>query len=42
MKGKLEEFDKEKGLFKSIYCGDCKQRKVCGKLDQSFCCLCQY
>ena len=42
MKGKLEEFDKEKGLFKSIYCGDCKQRKVCGKLDQSFCFLCQY
>ena len=42
MKGNLKEFDKEKTLFKSIYCGDCKQRKVCGKLDQSFCCPCQY
>jgi hypothetical protein len=42
MKGNWKEFDKEKRLFKTIYCGGCKQRKVCGKLDQSFCCLCQY
>ena|ERR1700753_639400 len=42
MKGNLKEFDKEKNLFKSVYCGGCKQVKVCGKLDQSFCCPCQY
>ena len=33
---------KEKHLFKTIYCGECKQRKSCGKLSRAFCCSCQF
>lgn len=42
MKGNWKYFDKEKGLFKTIYCGECKQRRVCGKLNPEYCCSCQY
>ena len=42
MKGKLKEFDKEKRLFKTVYCLDCKQVKVCGKVSLEYCCSCAY
>jgi len=42
MKGWDKENHKQKHLFKSIYCGECKQRKSCGKLSRAFCCSCQY
>jgi hypothetical protein len=42
MIGKLKEFDKEKRLFKSVYCLDCKQVKVCGKISLEYCCSCTY
>ena len=29
-------------IFRNYYCLECKQRKPCRKLDQSFCCPCQY
>lgn len=37
-----KEQRKQKNLFKSYYCPNCRQQKSCGKLDQSFCCSCQY
>ena len=42
MKGWDKENHKQKHLFKSIYCGECRQRKSCGKLSRAFCCSCQY
>ena len=42
MKDWDKENHKQKHLFKSIYCGECKQRKSCGKLSRAFCCPCQY
>ena len=37
-----KENKREKTLFKSYYCLDCKQIKVCGKLDTEICCSCYY
>lgn len=42
MKDLLNEINREKNLFKSYYCGGCKQRKPCGKLNQGLCCPCQF
>jgi|SRR6185437_2463684 len=42
MKGNLKEFDREKRLFKTVYCLECKQVKVCRKLDTEICCSCAY
>ncbi len=42
MKGLLKETSQEKDLFKSIYCLDCQQVKVCGKLSLEYCCPCSY
>jgi hypothetical protein len=38
----LKENNREKHLFKSYFCSNCKQRKVCGKLDPEICCTCYY
>jgi hypothetical protein len=42
MKGLLKETSQGKDLFKSIYCLDCQQVKVCGKLSLEYCCPCSY
>jgi len=42
MNPNLKDQSKQKHLFKSIYCGKCKQRKSCGKLSRAFCCSCQF
>jgi len=42
MTGKLKEIDKEKRLFKTVYCLDCKQVKICGKVNLEYCCACAY
>jgi hypothetical protein len=45
---KPKDYRKEKTLFKSYYCSNCKQRKPCGKLNdwdsewKSYCCHCYY
>lgn len=33
---------KQHHLFRSIYCLDCQQVKVCGKLNLEYCCPCVY
>ena len=37
-----KENNKQKYLFKSIHCWECKQKKSCGKLDEKkiYCCAC--
>jgi hypothetical protein len=42
MKGEWREIDKEKTLFKTVYCLNCKQAKVCGKTSLEYCCSCTY
>ena len=42
MRDLLNKSQRERHLFKSIYCGGCKQRKSCGKLSAEYCCPCQY
>jgi len=42
MKENWKEFDKEKRLFKSVYCLDCKQVKTCRKISLEYCCACVY
>lgn len=42
MKRYWKEFDKENNLFKTVYCLDCKQVKVCGKVSSEYCCFCAY
>jgi hypothetical protein len=39
---KQKRFGKGKEQFKRVYCGRCKQRKSCGKLDskKKYCCAC--
>jgi len=42
MKRDWKEFDKEKNLFKTVYCLDCKQVKTCRKVSLEYCCSCAY
>ena len=42
MKRDWKDFYKEKALFKTVYCLDCKQIKVCGKVSVEYCCECSY
>jgi hypothetical protein len=48
MKGWEKKFSREKHLFRSYYCQECKQRKSCRTLTsenkdwQSYCCLCYF
>jgi hypothetical protein len=42
MKEFLNNDLRENNLFKSYYCSDCKQRKVCERLDLEICCACIY
>ena len=37
-----KEHNQVKTLFKTIYCWDCKQVKICGKLSSEYCCLCSF
>ena len=42
MKNNLKDIVKAKDPFKPVYCLECKQRKVCGKLNPEYCCPCWY
>lgn len=42
MKGNWKEPHREKTLFKTVYCLECKQIKTCGKLNSEYCCSCAY
>jgi hypothetical protein len=42
MRNFLNINNREKHLFKSYYCSDCKQKKPCYILSQEYCCPCQY
>lgn len=42
MEWNRKENNREKHQFKSYYCPNCRQRKSCYLLSQSFCCSCQY
>jgi hypothetical protein len=38
----MEKNYKQKRLFKTVYCGGCKQVKVCEKVSLEYCCSCAY
>lgn len=48
MKGLLKERNRQKHLFRTIYCWECKQKKTCGTLTgwdkdwERYCCWCYY
>jgi hypothetical protein len=42
MKELLNISSQANNLFRSIYCCDCQQVKVCGKVSWEYCCQCSY
>ena len=42
MEWNWKEYNKEKHLFRSYYCSNCKQVKPCQLLDRTECCACVY